>query len=508
VSETAGTEAGYTTVLRWFGARTGLAFRPDQRQKARHAIRCVMDSLGVADLHDFARRLEHDPRALDELIVKLTVPETYFFREPAQFDYIRREILPEIRQRLGADRSIRIWSAGCASGEEAYSLAMLCAQQGLARQTQILATDISPLALEKAREGVYGEWSLRGPSASAAAAREYLHAYGDGYRPAPAVRRLVRFELLNLALDVYPSFVTGTVALDLILCRNVLIYLARETISEVARRLYDSLAPGGWLITGGGDPSVETYADFASIVTPVGVFYRRPLKPTISRVLPVPPAFVAGAAGKWAAESAGECAAECDTIGDGLEADDTAIRGMPAANAARPATDIAAAEFLHQAAAALLCGDYREVVRRTEQYENDPSACVLHIKALANLEPQLALQAAAESAGRHALCPELHYLHAVLLMEFNRDAEAVQAVRRAVFLDRSLAIAHFTLGAILQRRGSWRDAQRHFRNARDLCAARPPDEIVPLTDGEPAGQLASAAAVQMHTIEAAIGRRS
>lgn len=501
MSDNAWTEAGYATVLRWFGARTGLAFRPDQRPKARHAVRCAMDNLGVADPHDFARRLEHDSQALDELIIQLTVPETYFFREPAQFDYIRREILPEIHRRRGADRSIRIWSAGCASGEEAYSLAMLCTQQGLARQTQILATDISPLALDKARQGIYGEWSLRGPSA--AAARKYLRAHGDGYRPPPAIRRLVRFELLNLALDVYPSYVTGTVGLDLILCRNVLIYLDRETITEVGRRLHDCLAPGGWLITGGGDPSVEQYADFASVVTAAGVFYRRPLKPA---VFEVPPAVNGFAPGDAASQCSGQYDAGSATICDGLGADDTAIVMRPAANGARPATD--GAEFLSQAAAALRCGAYGEAVRQTQERGNDPRACVLHIKALANLEPSLALEAAAAAAGRHALCAELHYLHAVLLMEFNRDAEASQALRRAVFLDRSLAIAHFTLGAILQRRGCWRDARRHFRNAHDLCAARPPDEIVPLTDGEPAGQLASAAAVQMRTTEAALGRRS
>ena len=166
------------------------------------------------------------------------------------------------------------------------------------------------------------------------------------------------------------------------------------------------------------------------------------------------------------------------------------------------------ADALREGQAALVRGDYSGAVRWTEGYRHDPGACVLHLKALANIDTLHAVQASAEAVQRHALSPELHYLHAVLLMEVNRDAEAVQAARRAVFLDRSLAIAHFTLGSILQRRGALHDAQRCFRNARDLCAARPPDEIVPLTDGEAAGRLAEAAEVQLDSLQAAIGRRS
>ena len=497
MNETAGKEAGYENVLRLFGARTGLAFRPDQRQTTRQAIQSAMDALGVTDPHDFARRLEHDPRALDELIVKLTVPETYFFREPAQFDYLRREILPELRQRRRFERPIRIWSAGCSSGEEAYSLAIMCTQEGLARQTHILATDISPVALGKAREGAYGEWSLRG--ASAVAARAYLVANGGRYQVAPQLRRLVQFEFLNLALDVYPSFVTGTVGLDLILCRNVLIYFNQETIREVAQRLYDSLAPGGWLITGAGDPSLEPHADYESVVTAAGVFYRRPQSESAAAAVEPPPSSAAE-------DTLGE--AECETCVEPFRPVPTVTRPAPIAAVATPPASGTVADSLREAQAALLRGDYGGAVRWTEGHCGDPGACVLHIKALANIDTLRAVQASADAVQRHALSPELHYLHAVLLMEVNRDAEAVQAARRAVFLDRSLAIAHFTLGSILQRRGVLHDAQRCFRNARDLCAARPPDEIVPLTDGEAAGRLAEAAEVQLHALRAAVGRRS
>jgi chemotaxis protein methyltransferase CheR len=200
--------------------------------------------------------------------------------------------------------------------------------------------------------------------------------------------------------------------------------------------------------------------------------------------------------------------AECETYAEPFRPAPAVTLQAPIAAAPAPPASKESADSLREARAALLRGDYDGAVRWIEGHRGDPEACVVHIKALANIDTLRAAHAAAEAAQRHALSPELHYLHAVLLMEVNRDVEAVQAARRAVFLDRSLAIAHFVLGSILQRRGVLPEAQRYFRNARDLCAARPPDEIVPLTDGEAAGRLAAAAEVQLHTLRTAIGRRS
>jgi chemotaxis protein methyltransferase CheR len=126
---------------------------------------------------------------------------------------------------------------------------------------------------------------------------------------------------------------------------------------------------------------------------------------------------------------------------------------------------------------------------------------VLLVRALANRDPDEAERACGAEAARHPLSGELHYLRAVLLLGLGREAEAAVAARRAIYLDRSLAIAHFTLGSILQRRGDRAGARRAYRNARDLCAARPADEVVPLTDGEPAGRLAAAAQAQMARLD-------
>jgi chemotaxis protein methyltransferase CheR len=119
------------------------------------------------------------------------------------------------------------------------------------------------------------------------------------------------------------------------------------------------------------------------------------------------------------------------------------------------------------------------------------------VQALANLDQTAALKACDEALAQHPLSAELHYLHAVLLVEVNQHKAAAEAARRLVFLDRSLAIGHFLLGSILRHQGDVGGARRSFRNARDLCAHRPADEPVPLTEGEVAGRLVEAADLQL-----------
>jgi chemotaxis protein methyltransferase CheR len=256
--------------------RTGLSFTPPRQPGAEQGIRRAMHRAGVADLEAYGKWIETEEAALDDLIVELTVGETYFFREPDQFAFLRREVVPTYRARVTermARWGLRAWSAGCASGEEAYSLAMLFDSEGLAAHVSVLGTDISHAALARARKGVYRSWSLRGDGAPQA--RPYLARQEGGWTVVEAVRRLVTFAHLNLALDVYPSLATGTWGMDLIFCRNVLIYFDADTVAAVARRLFASLAPGGWLFLASSDPPLNQIGPFEIVVAPEGVFYRR-----------------------------------------------------------------------------------------------------------------------------------------------------------------------------------------------------------------------------------------
>jgi chemotaxis protein methyltransferase CheR len=415
--------------------RTGLNFSASQRERAEVGIRRAFQRSGVSSLQLYREQIGRDSSTLDDLVSELTVGETYFFREPAHFEFIRREVFPALATRPG--QPLRIWSAGCASGEEAFSLAILLEQQGLAERAQLLATDISRATLTRTRQPSFSSWSLRGDNEWAALAHRYLTRVGDRYLLADTIRQRVTFAYQNLVLDPCPSFAAGVWGMDLILCRNVLIYFDRETVQTVAHRLFQALAPGAWLITASSDPPIQDSAPFEVAVRESGVFYRRP-------------------------KGEGEA----------------------------PAEPILSAVFSSAGASP----------SRNRLIE-EPATPMQRVRALANQDAALAERACAAETERQPLALELHYLHAILLIDLGRDEAALHALRRVLYLDRTLAVAHFTLGALLWRRGDLEGARRAFRIVGDLCAACPADEVMSLSDGEPAGRLAQAAAFQLQLLD-------
>lgn len=426
--------------------RAGLVFSPTRRRDVETAMSAAMTRAQVSDPARLLQRLVGDEVAFAALIDDLTVGETYFLREAAQIDILRRLVLPDLVQRRGQAR-LRLWSAGCASGEEAYSLAMLLEQQGVRNPATIIGTDISPASLARARAADYGAWSLRGVAADVIAA-SFLRR-GDRYVLADRLRRQVTFEVLNLAAPDYQAIMPALGDMDLILCRNVLIYFATEAVEAIAGRLHGALAPGGWLVTGPSDPPLWSHAPFETVVTAGGVLYRRGLGgtapgPAAPIPPPPPPPFV------------------------GLPpADPTVLEPAP-----RPSPPVPPA---------------------------DPRP---GIRALADSgQPQAALAAATAGLDRFPLDVELHYLRAVLQIDLGQFDDAAATLRRVLYLDGGLAIAHLTLGTVLRRLGAIDEARRAFRNARALCAALPADAAVALAEGERAGRLAAAAEAQLAGLE-------
>lgn len=490
-------EPAYEEVARLCTARTGLTFALNRIDEVEAGIRRAMKRTGIQDVLSYCGQLRAAKSTFDDLTGELTVGETYFFRDQPQFEFIREEVLPEIRERRGPEHVARVWSAGCASGEEAYSLAILFDERGEGDRVHILGTDLSRIALAKAQEATYGEWSFRGTDRSIR--HRYFRRSGDRYILDERIRQCVGFEYLNLALDSSPSFANGTWGMDLILCRNVLIYLDRQTIRSVARRLLECLASGGWLVTGASDPPLGDEAPFWTTVTPVGVLYRRAIGPLPASALPIrslEESSFQGAQPKQFSDSA-----PVDAIPKPSQKPQHLEDSFQFSSGMVPT---GTADILKEALATFARGDYAGVLKVTSTNRDDPRLAALHIRASANQDgPELAARAAQEAVSSHPLSTELRVLQAVLLLDLGRDEEAVQAARQAIYLDPSLAVAHFTLGSILRRCGDVAGARRAYRNARDLCTLRPPDEELPLADGARAGRLAEAASVQMAILNSA-----
>ena len=229
-------------------ARLGLQFDDRQDDRLAAALARVAGPGGPARFLD---QMEQAPtRArLDALAAELTVGETFFFRHPEQFDALRVDLLPSMVRRARST-GLRALSAGCASGEEAYTLAITLHRAGLTAQGvdwQVLAVDVNPAALARAAAARYGEWSLR---ATPPELRElWFRAVEPGvWTPLPAIRERVRFEPRQLG-QPDAAFWTPD-RFDIIFCRNVLMYLAPTALRQAIQHLVGALAPGGVLFLG------------------------------------------------------------------------------------------------------------------------------------------------------------------------------------------------------------------------------------------------------------------
>lgn len=456
------------------GERAGLSVEPARDERFVKLAQREMERAGFSEQRAWVEGLRRGLLPLEPLLDQITVGETYFFRDLPHFEFVRREVLRPLRER---GRLIRAWSAGCSSGEEAYSLAILFEGEGLGTSSTVLGTDISPAALARAREALYRPWSLRG--AGAALAEPWLHREGDALRLAATIRARVTFRLLNLAEAEYPKAATGTEGLDLIFCRNVLIYLQPRVIAGVGERLFRSLSPGGWLIPGPSDPGLASLAPFEAHVTGAGVFYRRPEAAPRRRSPPRLPA--SKPAEKPAAKPVPTAPAP--------------IR-VRAPQAPAPADPLAAARK------AFAAGHWLEAAALAEKRPGDPDAAALRIRALANAgDLAAAASVATEAAGRHGLSAEIAFLRALVLEELGRDAEALAAIRSLLYLAPTLAVGHLLHGSLLLRRGDRAGARRAFQRATELCEALPPDEPAQLGDGETVGQVCARASLMLSTTE-------
>jgi chemotaxis protein methyltransferase CheR len=419
-----------------------------------------MQRAQVSTVSRYLTLVESRSLPLDDLVGELTVGETYFFREPEHFEFIRRDVLPDVLRRRGPAHRVRAWSAGCATGEEAYSVAILLEDVGV--PGHVVATDLSPAAIARAREGIYRPWSLRGT------AEDVLHRsfepVGTRWRIADRYRARVTLAVHNLVQSGYPFMPLGLCDMDVILCRNVFIYLDSDSVARVARGLADSLADGGWLITGPSDPLLDGILSLETLVTHRGLVYRK----------------------RESAHS--ETSARVASV----TADDARSGVMP-----RPCVVVspsAAAEpsasNVHEAVA---CGQQQHVLPATEGVR-DESTAILRVRASVNaLAPGEALTEVTRQIRQYPLSAELHLLRALLLIDLKRDAEAIQALRRVLYLDRTLIIASVLLASALRRQRRLADARRAYRNARDLAKARPAHEMLALGDGARAGMIAELA---------------
>ncbi len=233
-------------------ARTGQQLTMNRRWRLETALAHLLRERGIKSIDELITILVmgKEPNLANRVVEALLNNETYFFRDRSPFDLLARSALPALGQRNTASRRIRIWSAGCSTGQEVYSLAMMFAEDPLkwaGWTIDIIGTDVSGAAVDRARCGTYSQFEVQRGLAITQMIK-WFEETPDGWRASEKLRRMVRFQVHNL-LEAPPH--PGQ--FDILLCRNVLLYLNAETRERAFDRLASAMAPAGWLMLGAGE---------------------------------------------------------------------------------------------------------------------------------------------------------------------------------------------------------------------------------------------------------------
>jgi len=442
-------------------SRFGIYYPENRLAELAKKLEPAIKKAGFSKISDFsAALLANSLKEIQaqEIIQTLTVGETYFFRELEAIEALSRTIIPALKR--DGNRQLRIWSAGCASGEEPYTIAMhlLSTQKNLEQQNLFIhATDINMTFLDKARKAVYSPWSFR--TTPQLYRSLYFRDIGENSAELKsAVRSMVTFSQLNLADDSYLIDSNKMHSFDVIFCRNVLMYFEPDIMRTIIRRLAQSLVPGGWLVVSQTECCEYFNADFDAVPCGGITVYRRKIpggdtvtsmephkalhrKKTTAAIIPAPP----------------------ETIRDMPQLASISEQ-MPRHQAVGPpATDDRTAGLAELLLEARQLAD-------SGRLEEACSQCEAMI-ALDNLNSQV------------------YMLYAAILQGQQKFDEARSVLRKVLYLKPDFVMGYYTLGITEQKLGNRREALRNFDTAAQLLAGHQDSDILPELEGLTAGRL-------------------
>jgi len=458
----------FATLLR---DAAGLSFDDSRRESLAYSVTERMRVAGCADVASYLALLRSgNDKERQAFLDEVTIPETHFFRNPPQIRALRTYVLPELLRLATGSKRLRIWSAGCSTGEEPYTIAMLIRELLPATagwDVQILATDLSTRALAAARTGRYAERSFVMTDPVDLQRFFTLDTTAGSWQVRDEIRELVEFRHHNLVTEP-PPFEAGQV--DLVLCRNVTIYFDRDTTKALMHRLHGCLRDGGYLFLGHAE-TLWQVTDAFSLV-PLGdafVYRQQPEGGERRRVLP-------------------DRRTEDElrpTKADRRRGPDDR-RGAPAPAAVAPKPRLRPPPVVPARHA-----PPRQVPRHAAPAANAPDPLVAVRAAVAAGRYAEAADLAAECGIAAPLRAEAHYLHGLALTNLGRDGEALVVLRKAVYLDPQDGFAHFLLGGALERCNEPIAAARSYRAAAATLGGRPLDAVAPELGGRSVAELAA-----------------
>jgi chemotaxis protein methyltransferase CheR len=473
------TDADFARLARFLHDTAGLVFDDTRRDSLGYALG---ERLPRTPFSEVTPYLDHVMSAegaeeRQQLIDEVTIPETFFFRNPPQIRALGRQVLPELLRTHSDSKRLVIWSAGCSSGEEPYTVAMLLLEMIpdiREWDVRIIATDVSQRALTAARRGRYGQRSVQ--LADAERVGRFFDLDNGDYVVKPEVRALVTFRLHNLVTDPSP-FLTREV--DLVLCRNVTIYFDRDTTRSLMDRFHRSLDDGGYLFLGHAETLWQITDAFRLVTLGDAFVYRRIDPPKVERRIGLGALKAFG----WRSGSPQHTAepAPAPTVTSPAPAAVVGPVDVPAqaVPGGRPAP---ASPRLHT--------HVREPAPAPVQpvFDYLPSLQLVHQELKAG-RYLLAAEMAESLAAREPLLAEAHYLRGMALCNQGRDRDALDPLRKAVFLDSNSGFAHFLLAGALSRLGESSAAAVSYRAAAETLGRRAGDAVAAELGGRSIAEL-------------------
>ncbi len=431
--------------------RSGIYFEPDKQELLKDNLLQRMADCGLSNFAEYFNLLlsPAGTKEFDHLLNLITIPETHFFRDRAQFRALERFVIPEIvKKKSYPGASLRIWSAGCSTGEEPYTIAMILAAGTVDRPIQILATDVSQDALKAAREGIYTARSVRDVP------QDYLNRFftrkGNQYLLDESIKQMVEFRYFNLVTEPYPLIEMS--GWDIIFCRNVTIYFQAEATRKVIHNFYRSLREGGYLFAGYSESLRYISDEFDTLQQEGAFFYQKGVpkkevrkkgrkirgrRNTIARSSRKQgPKAVAGAKSE-------EIAQICDRAKELLE------RGKP------------------EEAGEILIPYLRE---------STAPASILLVQAEIALnqgELEKAVQLCERIVEREPLSVAGHYLLGVIYLTWEDEARAIEEFKKVLYLQPEHALARFNLGDLYSQLGQFDEARLEYANVVRLLKKMP-----------------------------------
>lgn len=477
-------------------ANLGLCYTASQENDLMRKITDASEGFGYKEVNKFIAWLINQQlsvKQVEKLATYLTIGETYFLRERMAFDYLEYEYLPRLikERRESNNKCLKVWSAGCSSGEEPYTIAIM-----LRRlipdikdwKITIKATDINPTFMQKARDGVYSKWSFRRIPQSFID-NNFTPVGEKRYRIKAKIKKMVDFSFLNLFDDKFPSKDNNTTEMDVIFCRNVMIYFSNEGVRSVTTKFYNSLASSGVFLVSPVEASTISHTEFNLKSYQGFTVFNKGVKP--HQVYD-----------DWYAEaqqntqrstsynseqskSTHQIERSRDDLAERLSKVNRLMTASSSTEKTIPVYEEALALYKSDQ---LVCAEkyIEKCFSETDVVDCDLSLLLARIKAN-NGDLHAAEELCLKALSGDKINVAAYYFLAIVLNEQGRVKEATRSAENALFLDAEFILGHYILGSIkMNLVPGW---EKHYVNAKRLLEKQKTSTVLDDADGVTVGSL-------------------